>query len=150
MYPSDEECRERIQRHQYMRRDKGFETVECYTHLKKIETNRNDVVLLECMSNLLANEMYRKEGQIMARGEEGEQQMRAAILNEILRLERQSGSLIVVTNEVFSDGTVYEEETREYLRYLGGINTSLTQIADAVVEVVYSIPIYHKGKEYGV
>ena len=38
MHPFDEESHKRIQRHQKMRAGKGFETVECYTGLKKCET----------------------------------------------------------------------------------------------------------------
>ena len=34
MYPFDDECHRRIARHRLMRRDKGFETLECYTGLK--------------------------------------------------------------------------------------------------------------------
>ena len=141
MYPYDEECRERIRKHRAMRKGKGFQTVECFTHLEKIQVGNKDVVLLECMSNLLANEMYRKEGQIPCRGEEGERQLKAAILDEIIRLEKQAGCLVIVTNEVFSDGAVYEEETREYLRFLGKINIFLAQAAEKAVEIVYTIPV---------
>ncbi len=37
MYPFDEESRKRVQRHRKMRQGKGFETVECYTGLDKIQ-----------------------------------------------------------------------------------------------------------------
>ena len=40
---------------------------------------------------------------------------------------------------------VYEEETRHYQRHLGRINRWLAAMADVVVEVVYSIPVVHKG-----
>lgn len=145
MYPYDDECRKRICKHQSMRQGKGFKTVECFTHLESLEVGSQDVVLLECMSNLLANEMYRAEGQIKARGEKGEQQLETAILSQMFRLERQSGCLIVVTNEVFSDGAVYEEETAEYLRFLGKVNVCLAHRAKEVVEVVCSIPVPLRG-----
>ena len=54
--PFDEESHKRIQRHQKMRAGKGFETVECYTGLKNVKLPAGCVVLLECMSNLVANE----------------------------------------------------------------------------------------------
>lgn len=54
----DPETMQRIERHRAMRADKGFDTVECYRHVEHIMTKRQDVLLLECMSNLLANEMY--------------------------------------------------------------------------------------------
>ena len=54
----DPEMMQRIERHRAMRADKGFDTVECYRHVEHIMAKRQDVLLLECMSNLLANEMY--------------------------------------------------------------------------------------------
>lgn len=146
MYPYDEECHARIRKHQCMRKDKGFTTVECYTQLEELRVGKEDVILLECMSNLLANEMYQENGRITLRGKDADLQLEQAILQPILQLERQAGCLIIVTNEVFSDGAAYEEETMEYLRLLGKINTFLARDADAVVEVVCSIPVYHRGE----
>ena len=45
-----------------MRAGKGFETVECYTGLKNVKLPAGCVVLLECMSNLVANEMFEEQG----------------------------------------------------------------------------------------
>ena len=59
MHPFDEESHKRIERHQKMRAGKGFETVECYTGLKNVKLPAGCVVLLECMSNLVANEMLK-------------------------------------------------------------------------------------------
>ena len=49
--------------------------------------------------------------------------------------------LVLVTNEIFSDGYRYEEETMEYQRILGNINVRLAEMADCVTEVVYGIPV---------
>ena len=57
MYPFDEESHQRIQRHRKMRKEKKFSTIECYTGLKNVEIPKDAHVLLECMSNLTANEM---------------------------------------------------------------------------------------------
>lgn len=62
MHPYDEESHKRVARHQKMRAGKGFETVECYTGLKNLDFPENAVVLLECMSNLAANEMFEEKG----------------------------------------------------------------------------------------
>ena len=45
-----------------MRRQKQFSTLECYTGLKTADIPEDSVVLLECMSNLTANEMYQEGG----------------------------------------------------------------------------------------
>ena len=55
--------------------------------------------------------------------------------------------MVIVTNEIFSDGILYEGESEKYKEQLGQINCNLAEMADAVVEVVYGIPVWHKGGE---
>lgn len=73
------------------------------------------------------------------RAEPGENTV-AAVLSGIRHLLEQAGNLVVVTNEVFSDGITYDPETEKYLEKLGAINGQMAQLADAVTEVVYGIP----------
>ena len=54
---------------------------------------------------------------------------------------------MVVTNEIFSDGENYSEETRIYQEKLGKINQETARMADEVVEVVAGIPVFHKRNE---
>lgn len=137
MYPYDEECHARIARHRQMRSCKQFSTVERYTGLAGLQVPAGSVVLLECMSNLVANEMYREQGA-------GEDTV-AAAARGIENLLGQAGHLVVVTNEIFSDGMRYDDETVRYQRYLGEINARMGRLADAVTEVVYGIPLTVKG-----
>lgn len=60
MFPFDEESRKRVQRHQNMRKGKGFETIECYTGLERVRVPEGSTVLLECMSNLRQMRCSRK------------------------------------------------------------------------------------------
>ena len=62
MQAFDEESHRRIRRHRHMRAGKGFETIERYTELDELLIPKDCVVLLECMSNLVANEMFREGG----------------------------------------------------------------------------------------
>ena len=140
MMSFDEESRKRIARHRQMRSNKQFETLECYTGLEHQSFSNDSIVLLECMSNLVANEMY-------AKGGAGTGTV-AAVLRGIVCLRRQARHVCVVTNEIFSDGFRYDEETRRYQRYLGTINQTMAAMADQVVEVVYGIPLYLKGNLY--
>lgn len=133
MYPFDEESRRRIERHRKMRAEKNFETVECYTDLTKVRLPADANVLLECMSNLVANEMFREDGA-------GEKTV-SAVRDGILHLCDRSANLIVVTNEIFSDGMDYDPETVRYQAYLGEINVWMAQRAARVTEVVYGIPL---------
>ena len=138
MYPFDEECDRRIRRHREMRKQKQFSTLECYTGLKTADIPEDSVVLLECMSNLTANEMYQEGG---AGGQTVEE-----ILAGICYLLKRVRHLVVVTNEIFSDGIDYDSETMRYQSYLGQINSEMGRMADQVTEVVYGIPITVKGE----
>ena len=139
MYPFDDECHRRIARHRLMRRDKGFETLECYTGLKDAKIPSSGTTLLECMSNLTANEMYQENGSGDACGQE--------MLKGIHHVLSHTEHLVIVTNQIFEDGIIYEPETMEYIRNLGQINQQLAEMADSVIEVVAGIPIFIKGEK---
>ena len=155
----DDEGRKRVERHRRMRAAKGFETIERYTGLETLELReafeelnpagldaeqetdslkywesrrvaQKQVLLLECMSNLVLNEFYDQENGAEER-----------ILQGIKHLQKQCGDLIIVTNEIFSDGVTYEPESERYIELLGRINRELGQMADSVTEVVYGIPL---------
>ena len=137
MQAFDEESHRRIRRHRRMRAGKGFETVERYTALDELVLPKGSVVLLECMSNLAANEMFEEKGA-------GEKTVEA-VLEGIKKLSSQVRHLVIVTNEIFSEAASYEGDTIRYQEYLGIINQNIGKMADEVVEVVYGIPIWHKG-----
>ena len=120
-------------------REKGFETVECYTNLEELYLPSEGIVLLECMSNLTANEMFQEDKR--------EEDTAEKILNGIRLIQKQVRHLVVVTNEIFSDGENYSEETRIYQEKLGKINQETARMADEVVEVVAGIPVFHKRNE---
>lgn len=133
MIPYGEEGKQRVERHRRLRQAKQFGTIECYTGLAGLTVPDNSIVLLECMSNLVANEMYEKNGA-------GEQTVEA-VSRGIRCLKEQAKHLFVVTNEVFSDGITYDAWTKRYLSYLGAVNQKLAEYADTVTEVVYGIPV---------
>ena len=54
-------------------------------------------------------------------------------------------NLVIVSNEVFADGDRYDPETLQYMEFLGELNRRLAARADAVVEVVNGLPVFHKG-----
>lgn len=142
MEPYGEEGRRRIARHRALRAGKGFLTRECYRDLEGLEISPNGGILLECMSNLAANECYGKDGT-----QKGIRETKAKLLEGIRYLERHTGRLVVVTNEVCSDLCRYSAETETYRRLLGGVNQKLAEMAHRVTEVVYGIPVEIKRDE---
>ncbi|WP_394919547.1 bifunctional adenosylcobinamide kinase/adenosylcobinamide-phosphate guanylyltransferase [uncultured Robinsoniella sp.] len=138
MMSFDAEGDRRIERHRKMRAAKNFQTIECYTNLSSVKLPPDGIVLLECMSNLAANEMYAPGG--------AKEQMVESILQGIQSVLSQVKALVVVTNEVFSDGQEYDPATKQYLENLGAINQELAKEADTVTEVVCGIPLVRKGR----
>ncbi|MCD8036932.1 MAG: bifunctional adenosylcobinamide kinase/adenosylcobinamide-phosphate guanylyltransferase [Clostridiales bacterium] len=136
----DDEGRARIARHRALRDGKGFKTIEKYTSLKTIEGVDGCTVLLECMSNLLANEMFDESGA----GENAVEE----ITEGINLLVRRAENTVVVTNDIFCDGEAYDEQTMKYIENLGKINRYLASVSDEVYEVVCGIPIKLKGEEH--
>lgn len=136
MQGTDSETQEKIERHRTMRREKGFTTLECFTDLKHVNLPSNCTILLDCLSNLVANEMFSEHG------------VKEPIVEEVLQgvehLLEKCNHLVIVTNEIFSDGCEYDKITKQYIRNLGILNQKLAKRADKVIEVVCGIPVYHK------
>jgi len=154
MMAFDEESKKRIKKHQEMRKDKDFETIECFysigTIKESIQNNKKNktknIFLIECMSNLLANEIYAEKGHMKGTSlEEQKKLAEAYIIEPIIELSKNENRVILITNEIFSDGNTYEKETEDYITLLGYINASLSKEAEHVTEVVCSIPVPMKG-----
>ena len=135
----DAECAARVEKHRQMRAQKQFVTVECPLHLDTVQLPARGTVLLEDLGNLAANELYDPRGA-------GDNAV-AAILAGVDRLTEQCTELVIVTNEVFSGGADYADDTHRYLLALAQLNNAIAARADRVVRVVCGIPVYYKGVE---
>ena len=139
MEPFDEEGRQRVEKHRQMRADKQFETVECYTGLPSVRLHRRGTVLLECVGNLAANELYSPNGA------GNRPDALRSIVSGIRSLLTQCEDLVVVSNEVVTGGTRYAEGTDDYMRLVADVNRELAKRADRLCEVVCGLPQYYKG-----
>ena len=157
----DAEGEKKVERHRKLRVGKGFLTIESPMNVGKIRfacaggseqaqyrqeaerkvqgSSEKKSALLECMSNLTANEMFTKDGM------KSEEEVVEKIVSEIQTLSQKLDNLVIVTNNVFEDGVIYDAGTMEYLRALGRINAALARLADRVAEVVVGIPVELKG-----
>ncbi len=135
MEPFGEETLKKIARHREMRKDKGFETLECYTDLKGTAETLADrpAVLLECMSNLTANEIYRPDG--------AGDQTADRIMDGVAELCKQCEHVVIVTNEVCSECARDSEDMIRYKQILSEINCRMAERADDVTEIVYGISV---------
>ena len=152
MYPYGSETERKIERHRWMRGGKGFRTLEWYTGLSECiekefsgqegaERLSESSILLECMSNLVANEMFSGADIV------SEDVVVGHILQGIKSLSAKVDELVIVSNNVFEDGISYDATTQAYIRALGRINTGVAALADTVTEVVVGIPVPVKERK---
>ena len=139
----DEEGKRKVERHRMLRGGKGFSTIEQPVDIGKAAEKmeaEDRTALLECVSNLTANEMF--SGEVPGT----EEAITEKIVGGIAVLNRELTHLVIVSNNVFEDGNVYDKTTMAYIRAMGRINQKLAEMADEVVEVVVGIPIVIKDK----
>ena len=169
---SDEDMRRRVARHQAARKDRGFLTLERTRDLSGIFPNipSDATVLLECLPNWLANEMFTGDGSVCdpALLEEN-------IFQTALALKERCRHLLIVSDDIFSDGVTYtfdagevppappelhaayispvvgpppppDDLTESYRRLLGRLHVRLAGAADVAVECVAGLVRWAKGE----
>lgn len=131
-------AKERILHHKSLREGKGFTTVEETLYLAKAyDKCQGSVVLLECISNLLANRQYKLFGN-ESMGKRQLHELVLELVDEIYGLSKNCCKLIVVTNDIF-DSRVEDAWCDSYMQALGLINQRLAALADEVVEVSFGL-----------
>lgn len=133
---SDDESCARVLRHRCQRAGKGFITWEIPRPQPIDCLPGGGVVLLEDLGNLCANTLFGP----MPPADAGKE-----LDHFLLRLERQCQDLVVVSNDLFRDGSCYEGETQRYLNLLAWLHRRLTSRFDTVTEIVCGLPIMWKG-----
>lgn len=123
----------RVARHRARRAGKGFETIERPLALAGLPLPAGAAVLLEDLGNLCANELFAPEGG-------GE----AALLAGLESLFSRVDDLVVVGNEVFSDGAAWGPEMTGYLTALARAQRACAAWADAAGEVSSGAVTWHK------
>lgn len=138
MQPYGAESQKKIERHRELRKEKQFVTIERQKDVGGIVLPEKGTVLLECICNLSANEMFDEAG--------NECDPFDKIIDGVHRLKEQAENLVVITNDVGSDCEDYTDSTLRYVDLLGRLNMVLAEEADTVCELVCGIPILMKGE----
>lgn len=138
--PTDEEDRAIVRRHLIERDGWGFETLECASGiLSALElAPRNGTFLLDSVTALLANEMFRPDGSVDALAGE-------RLADELCAFAKLAENVVFVADFVFSDGLAYEALTEHYRRALGLVGVRLAGACDNVAELCAGRPIWYKG-----
>ena len=137
----DEEGRDRVRKHREKREGKGFITIEreydILGVLNDLEEPDEATLLLECVSNLVGNEIYdnaaraerRKDGELSTEGFADE------IADEIKKLSENVHNMIIVSNEYESDAEGYDDETRNYVHMLDMVNERISRYTDWIYDL---------------
>lgn len=174
MQVCDEESRRRVQKHRKQREGKRFDTIEQPVHVSGALTQMDagkKSAMLECVSNLVANEMFAKdiyaenmyaddphvediyaddcdvkETGLKKSKDCSAEAVADKIVDDIMKLHQPLQQLVIVSNNVFEDGVSYDEMTMEYIKTMGIVNQKLAAVADVVTEVVVGIPVMAKER----
>ncbi len=142
-----EEGQKKVERHRELRQGKGFHTLERPRDLGGLclPGEGKKSVLIECISNLAANELFGPEGLRT----ENLESLSEQIVCQVQTLLSQAELGVIVTGQVDGDGILYSRETMAYIRLMGLINRRLAAISDQVWEVACGIPIQLKACKGG-
>lgn len=133
MIPYGEEGQKRVEKHRNMRMGKGFETIEKPTSIGMLIDNdllcKPCTCLLECVSNLVGNEMYDEVNKNL-----DDEAVKNLIVESIRKLAGGVDNLVIVTNRFPKEMDGYDDETRCYVNLTDVVNSQLSQIADRIYE----------------
>ena len=135
MLPCTEDNHHRIEKHRAQRQGLGFDTMECPYQVGNAPVPSDGVVLLEDVSNLLANAMFEKGGSS------------DSVFRDICALADRCRIFVAVTITGLKDDG-YDKETAAYINGLNEINQKLFDKASVAISMQEGTPVYQKGDAY--
>lgn len=148
MQGSDGEMKQRITRHQEDRRKSGLEwqTWEKPVSIGELAPSfaGNDVVLLDCLTTWLNNELFFSDNSFQDKGflEHLFEQM----LGGIGEISRRVKALIIVSNEVLNEPIGHNELILTYNKLLGRLHQAIVKDCREAYWVEMGIPVQMKGE----
>lgn len=134
MMPHTDENYQRIEKHRKQRLDKGFDTLEVPWDIDQIQVARDGVVLLEDISNLLANGIFSYGAD------------EKIALDKVKKLAEQCETLIIVSISGLTDQG-YDKDTVRYINDLNWMNQQLSMMAETVYHMVNGVPIKERSEK---
>ncbi len=135
MIPFGSEGERKVESHKQKREGKGFETCEKFTDIASGNVN-GGTVLLECLGNLVANEMFDDNGV--------KTDVASHIANGIKQLSEKCENLVLVSSDISETSETLSSETLEYIKNLNEINREISKFCDEVYRVCVGIAIKEK------
>lgn len=141
MIPADEEDRARVQRHIRERDGWGFTTLEQGRDICQVlEQGRSDCrgsFLLDSVTALLANEMFRQDGTM-------DEAAPDRVVRNLTDFALRTGNTIFVSDSIYGDALQYDSWTECYRKGLAAADRALAEVCDQVIEVTYGSYIQYK------
>lgn len=136
---SDEEMKDRVQRHQSERGDE-WETIEECVYLDEVTMHceAGDVVLIDCLTVWLSEAKYRESL--------NDETLLSIIQNVLHQAKQKSFDVIFVSNDVNEGGLDDDLMVHEYVALLERVHRSIIEKADQVLQFSAGIPTFWKGK----
>ena len=141
---TDDEIRQRIQRHRQARRDRGWETIEEQLDFTAVfrGNGHHNVFLVDCITLWVSNWMYAAE---QDRRQIDEDKIAERTSQMLDAAEACRGTAIFVTNEVGMGVVPDNAQARCYRDLVGRANQIVAARADGVTLVCCGIPRHLKG-----
>lgn len=150
MRPVDEEDLARIARHIKERAGWGFTTVEqsedicqclavdsSYKDSDGRIVNPKGAFLLDSVTALLSNEMFKVDGSI-------DYEAPARVAAELKKFAELTGNTVFVSDYIYGDAAQYDSLTEAYRSGLAFIDRTLAEICDRVIEVSFGNVIEYR------
>ena len=125
----------RVEKHLLQREGKGFFTIEEPRHIKDLNIDEDDNILLEDLTNLLSNNLFNE-----AELKNNFKEITEEIFSDIITLKDRCNSVFIVGNDIFSTERNQSKELDIFIDCLYSLHTKIIEVADRVIEVVYGLP----------
>ena len=130
-----EHAGKRVEKHRLQREGKGFFTIEEPGHIKDLNIDEDDNILLEDLTNLLSNNLFNEAGL-----KNNFKEITEKIFSDIITLKSRCNSVFIVGNDIFSTERNQSKELDIFIDCLYSLHTKIIEVADRVIEVVYGLP----------
>ncbi|MBQ4650422.1 MAG: bifunctional adenosylcobinamide kinase/adenosylcobinamide-phosphate guanylyltransferase [Firmicutes bacterium] len=146
MIPHDHEDDARIVRHLAEREGWGFETIEQGVEICQALTGTTTegkpvdpqgVFLLDSVTALLSNEMFRADGSM-------DLDCGRRLAEELTEFAKRTGNTVFVSDYIYSDANKFDEFTETYRAALAMLDRTLARVCDQVIEVAYGFKYIYK------
>ena len=137
MIPKTEDNYQKIEIHKKQRNGFGFVTYELPYSINEAIIEPESAILLEDVSNLLANNIFDKNKNT------------DEVFNDILKLLKKCRILVAVTISGL-ENQGYDADTAMYINSINEINQRLYDEASVALRMTNGKPLYEKGNEHDI